>query len=256
MEGKMIRVAYAADDGSVLAGGSAVEGENTEQSTEAPATEKVESATEKVESATEKVESATEEGEGTTRPAAWQAQGSWDIKSREDLAQFRTITDLVKKYDELNEKVKTIPNVPETYEGYKDVDEELARALHDVGVSEEQGKKIAEIVTENKEKANNEAEGKYGKTKHEAELWMRESFGKDHEVKKADMQRALKLADAPFYELVTSSPVGNNPAILSFLQKVGAMFAEDGILISESQGGMISDEDARLRRLYPSMYKK
>jgi len=195
------------------------------------------------------------DGSGDIKPAAWQAQGKGEIKTRKDLAEFETISDLVAAYDVLKEKVSKNPQVPSDAGEYG-IDEELGKEFLNLGIDKASAKGLSEFIAKREESAKSELFNLYAGTKKDADLWIRETYGKDHVKAKADMNRALEFAPPETYKLITTTAVGNNTALLSFLQKVGSMFAEDGFPLSEAQGGMVDEETAKLQRLYPSMFGK
>jgi len=197
-------------------------------------------------------ESSEEGGEEGVTPAAWQAQAKGENKTRKDLAEFPTINDLIEAYDNLRES--TASAAPEDPSEYGLSDEVQAKRFQELGLSKEAATEVSKEIETRVKEAQKDFFGKYGGNKDTAEKWIRETFGKEHVDKKNDMLRALNLADADFNELITKTPIGNNPTVLKYLQYVGSLFGEDNVPLPSNEGGVIDEDEAKMRRMYPSMY--
>jgi len=196
-------------------------------------------------------EGGNEEG-GEVSPAAWQGQAKGKNKTRADLAKFSTINDLIEAYDKLKESSANA--APEDPSEYGLSDEDQAKHFQELGLSKEAATEISKEIETRVKDAKKDFFGKYGGDKNTAEKWIRETYGKDHMDKKNDMLRALNLADADFNELITKTPIGNNPTVLKYLQYVGSLFGEDNVPLPSNEGGVIDEDEAKMRRMYPSMY--
>jgi hypothetical protein len=159
------------------------------------------------------------------------------------------------------------PQAPEKYEinlgEGKSLDTEtldlFTPIFKELGISNEGAQKLVEaylpVVEKTETAIRTQIDNEF---KNLVEEWRQDSMkelGNDAEKKLALCAKAIdKLGGDEFRSFLNETGVGNHKMFIRVMTKVGEMIGEDPLDDKGNQGGEIG-EDARLKRMYPSMQK-
>lgn len=134
--------------------------------------------------------------------------------------------------------------VPEQYN--HDLVDQFKKKAHEVGMSNEATKKVAEWY-KNVETAQKEA---IEKSKNmQADAWMLElkrDFGNKFDVEVKNANKALAAyTDKAFAEYMNQSGLGNHPALVKAFAKIGRELSEDKLVQSETASRLAQSEELR-----------
>jgi len=193
----------------------------------------------------------------------WLAQASKQYQDREDLYDFEKIDNLIAERDRLAEKAEKIPEPPEEYEyklnegDDKEATEKFVEEAKEKGLTQDQFDFMMEKVNERSKFISGEIQRTLteGYTVETASDLFQREWGKDYEKNFSDMRRGLKVMGSKFGDILNKTGLGNNPNVVRALTDLGSKFSEDMTPLSESEGGEINDEVAKLKERYPSMFQ-
>ncbi len=145
--------------------------------------------------------------------------------------------------------------------------EEFQGKAKELGLTQKQFEGLAEYDLERAKVAESEAVDAWHERVNgwrEAARSDKEFGGKDYDAnRRVALQAMEKFGDADLRSLMTSPSednpeglaIGNHPAMLRFLHRVGKALGDPDLVLGED-AQRTDDTEARLRRLYPSMYNK
>jgi len=131
-----------------------------------------------------------------------------------------------------------------------ELDEETAKwasdLLHKHGVSGKAGKEVIKAYINRQVEQDKAKAAELDQTAAETEKALRADWGDDYETNMELVKGvAQKFGDESFLELLNSPELGNNPALVRFIAKVGEEFRED--VASGSAGAPPVSRQARAR---------
>jgi hypothetical protein len=152
--------------------------------------------------------------------------------------------------------------VPESAEGYKlafdegiEYDQDGIAAYKEAALEANLTPQQAQYVMDWFAKASVEADARRMEdNRKEGERSLREEWGTNYDRNFGCIARALKtFASDDLIEELATSDLGNNPAFLKFLSKVGDMLTEEGAVDGATTAG--DSRESFLKEMYPSMYE-
>lgn len=197
------------------------------------------------------------------------AQAKNENKTREDLFSYKTLDDYIAAIDELKGKTyipgeeaseeevaayKKAIGAPETAEDYTDISEDFAKVAFEMNLTNEQASTMAKHL----DSRLNQLQNTIKASSLETEKMLKEEWGKNYTKNIEHMKKAIDLTTDQVPELkerLRKTGAGNDPVIVKAFAYLGSLFSEEGIPLGESSGGVIDDEEAKLRSAYPSMFK-
>lgn len=208
---------------------------------------------------------------GSGQPAATPAGGDILDKGADDGAQQETAGDVLAAADDPKPE-----GVPDSYtfdppEGFTPNQEALDAAMavaKEAGLTQDQFDAVAKFDIERTQAANEQAVEDWNTRVNgwrDAAKADKEFGGPDYDANVTTALGAVeKFGDAEFKALLKSPSadnpeglaIGNHPAVLRFLNRIGKMLGDPSLVQGDDAASAADANEVRLKRLYPSMFKE
>lgn len=216
------------------------------------------------------IDDATPPAEDTNAQTTPKTDGDVLDSTGADDASSPTDGDVLSDDDDTGQK--DVPDrysfdAPEGVELNEEALEQFQGLAKELGVTQEQFQKLVEYDLERSQAAQQQAVDGWNERVNgwrEAARADKEFGGENYDANvKAAMSAVEKFGDAELKALLKSPSeqnpeglaVGNHPAMLRFLNRVAKAMGDPNLITGDGASAGGNAEEARLKRLYPSMYK-